>query len=397
MPTSRSARLVVGIAFLALAAGPLRAETAAEALARSARSYQALPRLAERLDYTVDLPDGRQDRKVIEYGRAGGRQFVALLSGDGTLFFHVTVADGSLRATQFNVGGAFVEAPFNGSLTAALSLVGADQIGITVPPGLAASEAADDAFVESLGFGVLPGLHPTSIESADGITSVRLSAQAGGTIARLDDRSGRLIGVTMTVGEGDSSVRLEGSIAPIEVPDDDPRWLPSIDGRRPVATFAELEASAFPLGQPAPDLEIQALDGSVVSLASLRGQVVVLDFWATWCVPCWGALEHVEELAKWAQASDLPISVWAVDTLEQTATFAEQASLAGGFLESRGLDLPVLVDVDDAFFKAMHSPGLPSTIVISPEGTFARYHVGVADDMGDVLRAEATALIESAE
>ena len=40
------------------------------------------------------------------------------------------------------------------------------------------------------------------------------------------------------------------------------------------------------VGRPAPDFEVTLIDGSKVTLASLRGQVVVLNFWATWCVPC---------------------------------------------------------------------------------------------------------------
>ncbi|WP_395333917.1 TlpA disulfide reductase family protein [Novosphingobium sp. BL-8H] len=50
---------------------------------------------------------------------------------------------------------------------------------------------------------------------------------------------------------------------------------------------AEAKGSSTPVvGQPAPDFEITLMDGSKVTLAQLRGQVVVLNFWATWCVPC---------------------------------------------------------------------------------------------------------------
>lgn len=46
------------------------------------------------------------------------------------------------------------------------------------------------------------------------------------------------------------------------------------------------KASGPVVGQPAPDFEITLMDGSKVTLAQMRGQVVVLNFWATWCVPC---------------------------------------------------------------------------------------------------------------
>ena len=66
---------------------------------------------------------------------------------------------------------------------------------------------------------------------------------------------------------------------------------------------------------------------------------------------------------------------------------------AADFLAKRDLDLPVLVDVDDSFFAGMHSPGLPSTVVIGPDGTLAGYHSGVAADMAGDLRAEVEALL----
>ncbi len=62
---------------------------------------------------------------------------------------------------------------------------------------------------------------------------------------------------------------------------------------RRLAAAAALVALALPaaagvpkLGQPAPDAELTLIDGTKVRLADLRGQVVVLNFWATWCVPC---------------------------------------------------------------------------------------------------------------
>lgn len=51
-------------------------------------------------------------------------------------------------------------------------------------------------------------------------------------------------------------------------------------------TASSTPPAETPVGRPAPDFEVTLIDGSKVTLASLRGQVVVLNFWATWCVPC---------------------------------------------------------------------------------------------------------------
>ncbi len=62
------------------------------------------------------------------------------------------------------------------------------------------------------------------------------------------------------------------------------------------------------------------------------------------------------------------------------------------FLSGRDLSLPTLLDVDDSFFAAMHSPGLPSTVIIAPDGTLARYHSGLIDDMLETLKREVVEL-----
>jgi peroxiredoxin len=390
----RSSLLSVFIGLGSMAAAALPPDPPLEALARAAEAYRTAPGFAERFDYQVFLPGGQIDRKAIEYGRSGDRKFMAMVAGDGTRVFHLTVEGSVLRAVQFNIAGAMVESSYEGSLVAALQAIGADRIGLTVTPGLAASEEGEAVFHDSFGFGVLGAMRPTSVATEDGMSLVTLAGERGTATARLTE-AGALVGLDLSLVDGEQKVRLEGIVTAIEVPADDERWTIAAAGLRPVADFASLENAGYPLGSAAPSLEIPTLTGGKVALAEQQGRVVILDFWATWCVPCWSALEHMERLARWAESSGLPVSVWAVDTEEQTTTFEEQAALVAKFLAERGLDVPVAVDFDSSFFAGMHTPGLPSTVLIAPDGTLARFHSGVGDDMEELLKAEVLALLEA--
>src|SRR6185295_19159221 len=211
-------------------------------------------------------------------------------------------------------------------------------------------------------------------------------ASNGKLTVGLDAETHRLRELRATLGEGKQQVRFSGqfSFAPGD-PADAIAW-PDLAGRTAVKTFAELEVANYPLGQPAPEASLRSLDGGTVSLAGFKGSVVVLAFWATWCVPCWTALAHTSELAAWAKPSGLPVKVFAVDTLENSKDFEEQSGLVAEFLRSRKLDLPVLLDSGNKVFAAFHNPGLPSLVIISRDGKLTRYHSGLLEDMVATVR-----------
>ena len=52
------------------------------------------------------------------------------------------------------------------------------------------------------------------------------------------------------------------------------------------------------VGKPAPDFSLETTDGKKVTLSELKGDVVLVDFWATWCIPCRVSLPHIQHLSE---------------------------------------------------------------------------------------------------
>ena len=149
-------------------------------------------------------------------------------------------------------------------------------------------------------------------------------------------------------------------------------------GKTGVGTVQDLFPKPVTLGtgQEAPAFDLDSLDGGKVSLASLRGNVVVLDFWATWCAPCVAGMPAMNDLGKWAASSGLPIKVFAVNIGEPKEKAAE-------YWKNEKFGFPCLLDPTNASAKAYGAQSIPLTVVIDPEGKVAEIEVGLSFNPND--------------
>ena len=137
-------------------------------------------------------------------------------------------------------------------------------------------------------------------------------------------------------------------------------------------------------GDVAPDFTVEMLDGKKVALSSLRGKVVLVNFWATWCPPCRQEMSHLQEgvIDRFA-GSDLvvlPISR------------GEKRETVEKFIEKMGYTFAVGLDSDQSIYSKYASNYVPRSVVINREGGVVYVAVGydeqIAQEIG-VAIAEA--------
>jgi thiol-disulfide isomerase/thioredoxin/outer membrane lipoprotein-sorting protein len=152
------------------------------------------------------------------------------------------------------------------------------------------------------------------------------------------------------------------------------------DGARRVRRFMQRSPEHEALeGQPATDFTLETLaDAKPVRLSDLKGRVVLLDFWATWCGPCRRWLPIVEQAHRDYAAKGL--SVFAVNE-------REPESKVHAYLDQQKLDLPVLMDRSGTVGSIYRASSIPLTVVIGRDGNVFRIMVGLHEeaDLKDVL------------
>jgi peroxiredoxin len=124
-------------------------------------------------------------------------------------------------------------------------------------------------------------------------------------------------------------------------------------------------------GEAAPAFTLPDLSGNPVSLSDFHGQTVVLDFWATWCLPC---VFQVPELNKlWAahkELGDVVVIGVAVDV--------EGAEVVAPWAEEQGVDYTLVIG-DEDLARDFGVMGFPSLVIIKPDGRVDSRHVGLIE------------------
>ena len=151
-----------------------------------------------------------------------------------------------------------------------------------------------------------------------------------------------------------------------------------------IAMFAILlnPAMAGDDNEPAPDFTLPDHSGLAVSLSELHGQVVMINFWASWCGPCRQEMPLLEQIHQ--RYEPLGFTLLGVNV-------EEDSSDAKAFLEDRPVSFPILYDPDNGVSKLYDVIAMPSTVLIDRQGNVRYLHhgfkPGYENDYQDQVRA----------
>ncbi len=140
------------------------------------------------------------------------------------------------------------------------------------------------------------------------------------------------------------------------------------------------------VGKPAPSFSGTAVDGQPLSLEALRGKVVVLDFWATWCPPCKRALPHIQAIS--ADYADKGVVVIGVNRDRPG-----QEQLVRDYSTDNDITFRHILEGSGAIANNYGVTGIPCTVIIDGEGVIQAIHTGFAPGGEKKYRAELDKLL----
>jgi peroxiredoxin len=123
-------------------------------------------------------------------------------------------------------------------------------------------------------------------------------------------------------------------------------------------------------GDRAPEFRLKTLNGGSVSLADLRGKVVMVHFWATWCPPCVEEIPTLDKLYRQLMGKDFMMLAVSED---------EDGAAVASFLQQNRLNLPVLLDTGSDVARLYGTYKLPETYIVDRQGVVRYKAIGPRD------------------
>jgi len=133
----------------------------------------------------------------------------------------------------------------------------------------------------------------------------------------------------------------------------------------------QVKQVSIAVGIPAPDFTVPDINGKMVSLSDFRGNVVLVNIWATWCPPCVDEMPSMEMLYQKMKGKNFEILAVGIDSLGLEAV--------APFMKKYNLTFPALIDSAGTIGKTYGITGVPESFVVDKDGILVKKIIGPLD------------------